>query len=135
MVYHSPAWYADGDAEMDLVASVLSKGKTSRLYKRLVYDDKLAAEVSSYQDSSQLGSLFRINVLANPGVDLDRLEKTIDEEVERLTQKGLTDKELEQHKAGHELAMLSGLQSVEAKATSSMNTTTSGVSPIPSKRT
>lgn len=116
MVYHSPPWYAEGDAEMKLVASVLSRGKTSRLYKRLVYDDKLAAEVSAYQDSSQLGSLFRIDVLVNPGIDLDRVEKVIDEEVERLTKEGPTAKELEKHKVGYELAMLNGLQSVEAKA-------------------
>ncbi len=116
MVYHSPAWYAEGDAEMNLAASVLTKGKTSRLYKRLVYDDKIAAEVSAYQDSSQLGSMFRIDVLANPGVDLDRLEKTIDEEVSRLAKDGPTAKELEKYKVEYELSMLSGLQSVEAKA-------------------
>jgi predicted Zn-dependent peptidase len=116
MVYHSPAWYAEGDAEMNLAAAVLSRGKTSRLYKRLVYDDKIAAEVSAYQDASQLGSLFRIDVLANPGVDLDRVEKAIDEEVVRLTKEGPTAKELEKYKVGYELSMLNGLQSVEAKA-------------------
>ncbi len=116
MVYHSPAWYADGDAEMNLAAAVLSRGKTSRLYKRLVYDDKLAAEVSAYQDSSQLGSLFRIDVLVNPGIDLDKVEKAVDEEVARLTNEGPTAKELEKHKVGIELSMLNGLQSVEAKA-------------------
>lgn len=116
VVYHSPAWYADGDAEMDLIAGILTEGKTSRLYKRLVYDDKIAAEVSAYQDSSQLGSLFRIDVLANPGVDLERVEKAIDEEVSRLAKDGPTAQELEKRKLRVELSMLSGMQSAAAKA-------------------
>ncbi|MDO8632202.1 MAG: insulinase family protein, partial [Phycisphaerales bacterium] len=116
MAYHSPAWYAEGDAEMNLAGAILSRGKTSRLYKRLVYDDKIAAEVSAYQDSGQLGSTFRIDVLAKPQADLDVLEKTVDEEVARLIKDGPQPRELEQRKAEYELRMLSGLQSVEAKA-------------------
>ena len=116
MAYHSPAWYAEGDAEMNLAGAILSRGKTSRLYKRLVYDDKIAAEVSAYQDSGQLGSTFRIDVLAKPEADLDVLEKTVDEEVARLIKDGPKPRELEQRKAEYELRMLSGLQSVEAKA-------------------
>jgi len=116
MAYHSPANFAEGDAEMDLAAAVLSEGKTSRLYKRLVYDDKIAAEVSAYQDSSQLGSVFRIDVLARPGMDLDRVEKAVDEEVAKFVDQGPSAAELEQRKAAFELSMLSGLQTIEAKA-------------------
>lgn len=116
MAYHSPANFAEGDAEMDLAAAVLSEGKTSRLYKRLVYDDQIAAEVSAYQDSSQLGSVFRIDVLARPKVDLDRIEKAVDEEVAKFVEKGASAAELEQRKAAFELRMLSGLQTIEAKA-------------------
>ncbi len=116
MAFHSPAGYTEGDAEMDLLAAVLSEGKTSRLYKRLVYDDKIAAEVSAYQDSSQLGSVFRIDILAQPEIDLDRVEKAVDEEVAKLLETGPSAAELEQRKAAFELGMLSGLQSIEAKA-------------------
>ncbi len=114
--YHSPAHYAEGDAEMDLAAAVLSEGKTSRLYKRLVYDDKIAAEVSAYQDSSQLGSVFRVDVLAQPEADLDRVEREIDEELKKLVELGPSQHELEQRKATFELGMLSRLQTIEAKA-------------------
>ena len=114
--YHSPPAYADGDAEMSLTAALLTQGKTSRLYKRLVYDDKIATEIRAYQDSQQLGSVFRIDVLANPDADLDRIEKTVDEELGRLTEKGIGAEELEQRKATIELAMLERLQGVQAKA-------------------
>jgi len=116
MAYHSPENLAEGDAEMDLAAAVLSAGKTSRLYKRLVYDDKIAAEVSAYQDSSQLGSVFRIDVLARPGTDLDRVEKAVDEELAKFVDKGASAAELEQRKAAFELSMLTGLQTIDAKA-------------------
>jgi len=116
MAYHSPANFAEGDAEMDLAAAVLSAGKTSRLYKRLVYDDKIAAEVSAYQDSSQLGSVFRIDVLARPRIDLDRVEKAVDEELAKFMNTGPSAVELEQRKAVFELNMLRGLQTIEAKA-------------------
>jgi predicted Zn-dependent peptidase len=115
-VYHSPAQFADGDAEMDLVAALLTEGKTSRLYKRLVFDDKLAAEVSAYQASAQFGSLFYIEVMVAPGADLDAVERAVDEEVSRLVQGGISPEELEQRKSAFELAMLSRMQSVEARA-------------------
>lgn len=114
--YHSPGQFKDGDAEMDLLAAVLSEGKSSRFYKRLVYDDKIASDVTAYQDSSQLGSVFRIDVMVNPGVELEVIEKAIDEELKKIVEVGPGQGEVEQRKAMFELAMLSRLQSIEAKA-------------------
>ncbi|MEK6675571.1 MAG: pitrilysin family protein [Planctomycetota bacterium] len=116
MCFHSPSSYQEGDAEMDLVAAVLTQGKTSRLYKRLIYDDKIAVDVSAYQDSNQLGSMFRVDVLAKPDADLAQIEKAVDEEIAKLVEKGPTPDELEQRKATIELTMLEGLQQIEAKA-------------------
>lgn len=114
--YHSPSYYAKGDAECDLLAAVLSQGKSSRLYKRLVLDEKLASEVSAYQSSALIQSVFRIDVLAMPGADLARIEQVMDEEIARLLKDGLTSDELEQRKATIELQKVSQLQSVLAKA-------------------
>jgi len=114
--YHSPGQFAEGDAEMDLAAAVLSEGKTSRLYKRLVYDDRIASDVSAFQDSSQLGSVFRIDVFAEPEVDLERIERAVDEELGKLVESGPSAHEVDLRKALVELNMLSRLQSIEAKA-------------------
>jgi zinc protease len=114
--YHSPATLAEGDAEMDLVASILAEGKTSRLYKRLIYDDKLAAEVSASQWSRQLGSVFQIEILANPGVSLDRIETAVDEEIARFVEKGPSAGELEQRKVTIERRMLESMETIEARA-------------------
>src|SRR5581483_12010318 len=111
--YHSPARFAEGDAEMDLAGQVLSAGKTSRLYKRLVYDERLATQVRAAQESQQLGSIFRIDVTARPGADLDKIEKLVDEELARFLEGGPTKEELDRRKAELELSMLTRLQSPE----------------------
>jgi predicted Zn-dependent peptidase len=114
--YHSPPSYAQGDAEMDLVAAVLSQGKSSRLYKRLVLDEKLAVDVAAFQAGSMIQSVFRIDVMVQPGADLERVERVVDEEVNRLRDKGPTKAELDQRVATIEMGKLAQLQSVQAKA-------------------
>ncbi len=84
LAWHSPALYAPGDAAMDLVANVLAGGKTSRLYKRLVYDMQIAQDVSAFQQSQALGSAFMIIATARPGQSLERIQSIIDEEIEKL---------------------------------------------------
>lgn len=114
--YHSPPIYAEGDAEMDLVGAVLSQGKSSRLYKRLVLDEKLASDVSAFQSSNKLQSTFRIDVMVQPGADLEQIERIVDEEVNRLRDQGPTKAELDQRVATIEMGKLAQLQSVQAKA-------------------
>lgn len=116
LVYHSPAAYQPGDAEMDLIAATLADGITSRLYQALVYEQPLASEVTARQESMLLGSLFAIEATAKPGVELDRLEQAIDEVLAAYRQTGPTPQELERHKAGIEFATMNRLQSVTAKA-------------------
>jgi predicted Zn-dependent peptidase len=116
IAYESPANLADGDAEMDLVAAVLSQGKSSRLYKRLVLDDKLAIDVTASQNGNKLQGNFRIDIMAQPGADLDRVEREVDEEVSRLLNDGVKADELDQRKATVELSKLSQLQAPSARA-------------------
>ncbi|MBL8760063.1 MAG: insulinase family protein [Phycisphaerae bacterium] len=115
-VYHSPAAYKDGDAEMTLAASILAQGQSSRLYKRLVLGDQLAVDVSAFQDSNLLGSLFRVDVSAKPGTDLAKIEAIVDEELAKFCKEGPTADELAERKASTEFRMLSAMQSVQARA-------------------
>lgn len=114
--YHSAVGFGPGDAEMQLAAQVLAGGKSSRLYKRLVIDEKLASEVSSMQQGYPLGGLFQVTALANPDADLARVERLMDEELEKFLKDGPTAEELERYKATTELEILSSLQNVERKA-------------------
>jgi zinc protease len=80
----TPRAFAPGDATLDVVSSVLSEGKNSRLYKRLVYDDQIAQDVSAFQSSGALGSSFQIVATAREGHTAAELQKAIDEEIDRL---------------------------------------------------
>jgi predicted Zn-dependent peptidase len=90
----TPEFFAAGDAELDLVSHVLTGGKTSRLYKRLVYDLQIAQSVGASQSSSELGSVFEITATARPGHTGDELLKVIDEELAKLRTGGVTEAEL-----------------------------------------
>ena len=116
MVYHSPAQFAAGDAEMDLAGAILADGISSRLYQKLVYQEKLAVEVNAYQSSMLLGSLFYVEATAKPGVELSAIESAIDQVVATFTAEGPTPEELERQKAKSEFGMVSRLESVLAKA-------------------
>lgn len=80
----TPAVYEPGDADLDILASILAGGKHSRLYKRLVYELQIAQSVSAGQDSSDLGSCFIIQYMPRPGVDIDKIQAIVTEEVKKI---------------------------------------------------
>ncbi len=84
MCWLSPAQFRPGDAAMDVLASVLTGGKNSRLYKRLVYDLQIAQDVSAFQWSRALASVFCVTSTAREGHPLAELEKVVQEEIDRL---------------------------------------------------
>lgn len=116
LVWHTPARLAPGDAEMDLVSSVLSGGKNSRLYKRLVYDLQIAQEVSASQMSQRLGSLFLIEFTPRPGHTLDEVQKVVDEELERLRTAPPKAREIERAVTQFEKSYYAALERASTKA-------------------
>ena len=80
LAWHSPAMFAPGDAELDLVADILSNGKNSRLYRSLVYTRRMATEVAAFQNSRELASFFQVIVTAAPGHTLAEIERVVDDE-------------------------------------------------------
>jgi zinc protease len=108
----SPSMFAGGDAELDLAADVLANGKTSRLYRRLVYEERIATDVSAAQNSREIAGFFQISATAAPGVTLGELEREIVEEVERLAGEGPTDEEIDRGRIQTEAQFMYRLQSV-----------------------
>ena len=112
MQWHSPAFYAPGDAEFDLLGNILVSGKNSRLYKALVYDKKIAQDVSAYQSSSELSSIFEITVTAKEGHTLDEIEAEVDALLKELLANGITEDELAQAKTTWETQFVRGLERI-----------------------
>src|SRR5262249_35442348 len=95
LAWITPRHLEPGDSMLDLVSSVLSSGKNSRLYKRLVYDMQIAQDVNAFQASSDLASTFQIVATARPGHTIAELRKVIDEELQKLQQAEPDARELE----------------------------------------
>ncbi|HXC32847.1 MAG TPA: pitrilysin family protein [Verrucomicrobiae bacterium] len=102
--------FKPGDADADLASSILGGGKSSRLYKKLVYEKQMALDVSASQESLILGSVFEIMVTARPGHTAAEMEKAIDEELAAFRKSGPTAVELERARNGAETGMISGLE-------------------------
>jgi zinc protease len=98
MTWHTPPMYQPGDAEMDVLAEILGTGKTSRLYKRLVYDLKIAQAVNTSNSSLIHAGEFEISFTPLAGHTLAEIEKIVDEEVEKVRSQPVEERELERAK-------------------------------------
>jgi zinc protease len=110
--WHSPAMFAPDDAELDIVADVLAHGKTSRLYKTLVYERRVAADVSAYQHSREMGGQFQVVATASAGVALTELNTAILTAVAELANQGPTPSEIERGIAQTEAQFIYRLQTI-----------------------
>jgi zinc protease len=108
----TPAMFADGDAEMDLVADLLASGKMSRLYRTLVYEQRIAVDVTAHQSSRELGGYFLVAATAAPGRSLTEVAAVLDTEIRRLTLDGPTNAEMERAIAQAEAHFVYRLQTV-----------------------
>lgn len=111
-VWHSPAFFHEGDAELDIVADVLGSSGTGRLYQDLVLDKKLAQSVSVYQASKMFSSSFHISVMVKPSADLKKIESSIQKAVAKLQTKPITKEEFDRAVVGREAAFVWGLEPI-----------------------
>ena len=86
LTWITPAHFAPGDAELDVLSLLLAGGKNSRLYKRLVYDLQIAQDVAAFQASRALNSEYQIVVTARPDASIDRIRAIVDEEIAKIQQ-------------------------------------------------
>jgi predicted Zn-dependent peptidase len=95
LAWATPPYTQPGDAECDILATVLAHGKASRLYRRLVHEKQVATQVGASQESHTLGSVFTVEVLARPGKELAEVQKEADAVIRELLAKGPTQAELD----------------------------------------
>ncbi len=111
-VWNIPEWgTADADY-LNLVSDILATGKTSRLYKRLVYDDQIATNVNAFVLLRELGSYFLITADARPGVELATVESAMDEELARFLREGPSPEELKRVKTEFRAGFIRGIERI-----------------------
>jgi zinc protease len=99
-----------GDADADIASNILGGGRSSRLYKKLVYEKQIAQSVSALQYSLTLGSIFQIEATARPGHTVEELEKAIEEELNSFRANPVAAGEIEQARNTIETNIVGGLE-------------------------
>lgn len=111
------AEYAAADTDyLQFVAGVLAGDNNSRLYKRLVIDERLATEVAAGVDNREIGGQFSIEVTLTPDADMGRVEGIVDEELKRLIANGPTPTELARVRTGAMAGLARAIESISTKA-------------------
>jgi zinc protease len=99
-----------GDADADIAATILGGGRSSRLYKKLVYEKQIAQDVTAQQYSLMLGSIFQIQATARPGHTVEELEKALEEELSTFRSKPAERSEIERARNMIETNIIGGLE-------------------------
>jgi len=102
---------AEGDY-LDLVSDCLSSGKSSRFYKRLVYEDQIATDAVAFTDLREIGGQFYVRATARPGQSIAQVEKELDEELVRFLKNGPTAEELQRVKAQYQANFIRGIERI-----------------------
>jgi zinc protease len=111
-VWNVPGWGTPDGDDLVLLGKLLSSGKSSRLYKRLVYDEQIATAVSAYPDLREIGGLFVVEATAKPGDDLAQVKRAVNQEVARFLREGPTQAELQRVKTGYRAEFIRGVERI-----------------------
>ncbi len=112
MVWNIPQFGSPDADYLDLVSDILSQGKSSRLYKRLVYDEQIATSVTANAGMREIGGQFEISATAKPGGSLEQIERGIQEELDRFLRDGPTAEELERVRTQYRAAFIRGIERI-----------------------
>jgi zinc protease len=116
MAWSTVPIFAPGDAELDLLSSVLGGGKSSRLYRRLVLELKIAQSVSAVHLSRLLGGTFEISYVPLQGHTLAELETVINQELEKLRAQPVETAELGRARNETKTDLVRGLDTLQGLA-------------------
>jgi len=116
MAFPTPERYSKDSYALSALAEILAGGKKSPMYSVLVKEKKLTSGVGAFNMAQDLAGMFRISVMANPGVALADVENAINEAFTRFETEGFTEKDLERVKAGQETQFYNMISSVSGKS-------------------
>lgn len=116
MTFPTVEAYHPDEQALNVLAQLIAGSKNSVLYRQVVDRDKLAPDVSSYNNSMELAGEFVFQVRANAGTDLDDVKTAIDEALTQFAETGVDETDLQRIKAEQETILYSGLSTVLGKS-------------------
>lgn len=112
MGWNTPEWGNETAVYLELVSRILSSGKNSRLYKKLIYEDQVASNAYTYQYSKEIGGEFHLIVNVKPGQSTAQVERTALEVLDEFLEKGPTEAELNKVKAAYMASFIKGMERI-----------------------
>jgi zinc protease len=111
-VWLAPEWASDEATYLQLADYVLTSGKTSRLYQRLVYEDQIATDAGASAMINEITGAYIVYASAGEGQDLRTVEQALDEELARFLAEGPTRAELDRVKTELRSGFIRGVEQV-----------------------
>ncbi len=112
MAWNTPEWGNKENAALDLAANVLSNGKSSRLFKKLVYDKQICTSAQAFNGPSEIGGTFGIIVNVKKGKTVEEVEAAVNEIMDEFLKNGPTEEELKRVKASYFAGFIKGLERI-----------------------
>ena len=112
LAWQTPKSYAEGEAALDVLGDVLATGKSSRLTRRLVMEERIAQNVMAGQQSQALAGMFMVVATPKPGVKPEQIQKVVEEEIARIARDGPSPEELQRAKNRIESQVIFALEPV-----------------------
>lgn len=110
--WNTPEWGNRENAALDMAASVLSNGKTSRLYKKLVYEKQICTSASCFNGPSEIGGTFSVICNVKKGKTVEEVEAAVREIFAEFMQNGPAEEELRRVKASYFAGFIKGLERI-----------------------
>jgi zinc protease len=111
-VWLAPEWISDETTHLQLADLVLTSGKTSRLYQRLVYEEQIATDASAFLMSNEIAGAYVAYATVRDGVEMQAVERALDEELARFLAEGPTRAELERARTEIRASFIRGVEQV-----------------------
>ena len=111
-VWLGPEWISDEATYLQLADYVLTSGKTSRLYQRLVYEDQIATDAGALQIANEISGAYIAYATAGEGQSLEAVERALDEELARFLAEGPTRAELDRVRTELRSSFIRGVEQV-----------------------
>lgn len=118
LAYHTPEAKSPDYYALDLLSSVLSAGNSSRLTKALVLDSTIASRAFTNFGEAIDPNLFYIYAIAGNGVSAEKLEKSVEYQLDLLIKNGITDAELQKLKNQKLMEFYRTMETINGKANS-----------------
>ena len=112
MAWNVPQWGTKEATMLDLATSILSEGKTSRLYKKLVYEDQAASSAYAYIDPREIAGNVIMEAIVKPGKPVEKVEETMNKVLMDFLEKGPTQDELDRVRSNYFASFLKGIERI-----------------------